>query len=103
MFEFVPLGSGMGAEGASCALALRLACMISFWDGGCRNGIGTAMPKGVLGLSTALRGLFSYVWALGAPSGFTFSALFALLRAKVEMERVGRDEVAAALGVFSGE
>jgi hypothetical protein len=53
------LGSGMGAEGASCAFAWRLACMISFWLGGCLKGMGTAMPNGVLGLSTALSGLFS--------------------------------------------
>jgi hypothetical protein len=103
MLGFAPLGSGMGADGASWAFAVRFACMISFWLGGCRRGIGTAMPKGVLGLSTALSGLFSYVWALGAPSGFTFSVLLALPREKVEMESVGRGAVAAALGAFSGE
>lgn len=62
------------------------------------------MPKGVLGLSTALRGLFSYTWPV-PPSAFTFSALRCLLREKVEMERAGREAVAAALGAgaFSGE
>jgi hypothetical protein len=59
MFGFALFGSGMGADGASCAFACRLACRISFWVGGCLNGIGTAMPNGVLGLSTALSGLFS--------------------------------------------
>lgn len=54
---FAPFGSGIGAEGASCVFAWRLA--ISFCEGGCLDDIGTAMPKGVLGLSTALRGLFS--------------------------------------------
>jgi hypothetical protein len=49
--------------------------------------MGTAMPKGVFGLSTALRGLFSN---LAASLTLTFSALFCLLRAKVEMESVGR-------------
>jgi hypothetical protein len=104
MFGFAPFGSGMGADGASCAFAFRFACIISFWVGGCLSGIGTAMPKGVLGLSTALSGLFSYTWALGAPpSGFTFSLLFCLFREKVAMERVGRDALEAALGAFSGE
>jgi hypothetical protein len=59
MLGFAPLGSGMGAAGASVAFACLLACCISFCVGGCLSGIGTAMPKGVLGLSTALSGLFS--------------------------------------------
>lgn len=55
-----PLGTGMGAAGANVRLDCWFAWRISFWEGGCRRGIGTAMlPKGVLGLSTALRGLFS--------------------------------------------
>jgi hypothetical protein len=38
------------------------------------------------------------------PSDFTFSLLLALLREKVEMERVGREVVGvAAPGAFSGE
>lgn len=63
------------------------------------------MPKGVLGLSTALSGLFSYF----PPSpDFTFSALFCLFREKVDIERAGREVVVAAgaaLGpaLFSGE
>ena len=59
MLGLALFGSGMGADGARVAFACRLACRISFWVGGCRNGMGTAMPKGVLGLSTALSGLFS--------------------------------------------
>lgn len=60
------------------------------------------MPKDVLGLSTALSGLFSYF----VPSALTFSALFCLLpREKVDMERAGRDAEGSPLagGCFSGE
>jgi hypothetical protein len=58
------------------------------------------MPNGVLGLSTALKGLFSYLppWV-----GFTLSSLF-LLREKVEMERAGREAGGpAVVAFFSGE
>jgi hypothetical protein len=59
IFGFEPFGTGIGAAGANVRLDSLFACSISFWLGGCRNGIGTAMPNGVLGLSSALSGLFS--------------------------------------------
>jgi len=61
MFGFAPIGTWMGAAGANCAFACLFCCRISFWLGGCLEDIGAVMPcpKGVLGLSTALRGLFS--------------------------------------------
>lgn len=82
-----------------------LACCISFCVGGYLSG--TAMAKGAFGLSTALKGVFSYP-CLGPPSpGLTFSALFCfVVREKVDMERVGREGGAVALacgGFFSGE
>lgn len=63
--------------------------------------MGPDMVKGVLGLSTALSGLFSYTCAL--PSGFTFSLLLALLREKVEMESAGRETFGGAFEAGSGE
>jgi len=102
MLGFAPFGNGMGAAGANCAFACRFCCRISFCVGGCRDDIGTAMPKGVLGLSTALSGLFSYTCAF-PPSILTFSLLFCLLRENVDMESAGRPALAPALGAFSGE
>jgi hypothetical protein len=66
------------------------------------------MAKGAFGLSTALKGVFSYPCLAPPPSpGRTFSALFCLVvREKVEMERAGRVGGAVALvwgGFFSGE
>jgi hypothetical protein len=103
MFGLGPLGPGIGAAGASDLFPCWFAWRISFCDGGCRSGIGTAMPNGVFGLSTALRGLFSYTWP--PPSGFTFSLLFCLFRENVDMVRAGLEALDTALGTcaFSGE
>lgn len=64
------------------------------------------MPKGVLGLSTALDGSFTYP-CLPPPSlGLTFSADFCLFRENVEMDSAGREDGARALveeSFFSGE
>lgn len=63
------------------------------------------MPKGVFGLSTALKGLFSYPGLPPASPGFAFSAAAAfLLREKVDIERVGLDAAGGtAEACFSGE
>lgn len=62
MLGFAPLGTGMGAAGARLGLGMlfwRWACWISFCEGGCRSGMGTAMLKDDLGLSRALNGALS--------------------------------------------
>lgn len=64
------------------------------------------MAEGVLGLSTALNGLFSYTCLFPDSCALTFSELFCLLlRVKVEMDRAGRDPSVLALApeFFSGE
>lgn len=97
----------MGADGANpppkvppkpCSLC---AFWISFAVG---LYLGVAIVKGVFGLSTALRGLFSYPCLAPPSPGLTFSALFCFLE-KVEMERAGRDAVVLALdpAFLSGE
>lgn len=56
------MGTGMGAAGARLGLGMlfwRWACWISFCEGGCRSGMGTAMLKDDLGLSRALKGALS--------------------------------------------
>ena len=95
------MGTGMGAAGARVRFDCWFAWRISFCEGGCRSGMGTAMlAKGVLGLSTALSGLLSWTGSV-----FTLSLLFCLLREKVEMERAGREALEEVLGTgaFSGE
>ena len=107
------MGTGMGAAGARVRLDCWLACRMSFCEGGWRSGMGTAMAKGVLGLSRALpRGLLSWAveaewaWAWAEASDLTLSLLFCLVRAKVATERTGREAFEGAAGgpgAFSGE